>query len=125
MGDREEAEAEVNARGHAPAGDGRRRDYARETCADGPRRYFPKILSVRERTDGFPGKDSKPAPHLRITDTVGKVEPGHSVPHITFHLDLRGLAPIALAEFDAEAFMKNARESHAREILAKLAPHLS
>jgi hypothetical protein len=62
-------------------------------------------------------------PHPKLA--VGKVEPGHSVPHITFHFDLRGLAPIALAEFDAEAFMKNARERHAREILAKLAPHLS
>ncbi|GEM_PF-2228884 len=56
---------------------------------------------------------------------VGKLEPGKAVPHITFHVDFRGLAPIALAEFDAEVFMKNVRESHAREILAKLAPHLS
>ena len=62
-------------------------------------------------------------PHPRLV--VGKVEPGKPVPHITFHVDFRGLAPIAVAEFDAEAFMKNVRESHAREILAKLAPHLS
>ena len=62
-------------------------------------------------------------PHQKLV--VGKVEPGKPVPHITFHADFRGLAPIAVAEFDAEAFMKNVREGHAREILAKLAPHLS
>jgi len=62
-------------------------------------------------------------PHPKLV--VGKVEPGKPAPHITFHIDLRGFAPIAVAEFDAEAFMKNVRESHAREILAKLAPHLS
>ena len=44
---------------------------------------------------------------------------------MTFHLDLRGIAPIALAEFDAGAFMSNARDSHAREILGKLAPHVA
>jgi hypothetical protein len=62
-------------------------------------------------------------PHPKLV--VGKVESGKPIPHITFHVDFRGLAPIALAEFDAEAFIKNVRESHAREILAKLAPHLS
>jgi hypothetical protein len=62
-------------------------------------------------------------PHPKLA--VGNIETGHSVPHITFHLDLRGMAPIALAEFDAETFINNARKSHAAEILAKLAPHLS
>jgi hypothetical protein len=62
-------------------------------------------------------------PHPKLV--LGRTEPGQAVPHITLHFDFRGLDPIALAEFDAEAFMKNARESHAREILAKLAPHLS
>ncbi len=62
-------------------------------------------------------------PHPKLA--VGKVEPGKLVPHITFHVDFRGLSPIAVSDFDAEAFMKNVRESHAREILAKIAPHLS
>jgi hypothetical protein len=62
-------------------------------------------------------------PHSK--SATGKLEPGKAVPHITFHVDFRGLAPIAVAEFDAKAFMKNAKESHAREILTKLAPHLS
>lgn len=62
-------------------------------------------------------------PHPKLA--VGKVESGKPVPHITFHVDFRGLTPIAVAEFDAETFMKNVRDSHTREILAKLAPHLS
>ena len=49
---------------------------------------------------------------------------GRQVPHITFHLDVRGLVPIDVAGFDAEAFMKNVRENHSRDILSKLAPHL-
>lgn len=62
-------------------------------------------------------------PHPKLV--AGKGDAGKTVPHITFHVDFRGLAPIAVAEFDAKAFMTNVRESHAREILAKLAPHLS
>jgi hypothetical protein len=62
-------------------------------------------------------------PHPKLA--VGAVESNKPVPHITFHVDFRGLAPIPVAEFDAEAFIKNVRESHAREILEKLAPHLS
>jgi hypothetical protein len=62
-------------------------------------------------------------PHRKLA--VGKTEPGKAVPHITCHVDVRGLAPIAVAEFDAEAFMKNVRETRTQEILSKLAPHLS
>jgi hypothetical protein len=65
--------------------------------------------------------DLEPHPNLVATN----VEKGKILPHITFHLDARGLAPIALAEFDAEAFIKNVRDSHSREILNKLAPHLA
>jgi len=32
-------------------------------------------------------------PHPKLA--VGKVEPGKSIPHITFHVDFRGLTPIA------------------------------
>lgn len=62
-------------------------------------------------------------PHRKLA--VGKTEPDKAVPHITFHVDVRGLAPIALTEFDAEAFMKNVREKQTQDILSKLAPHLS
>ncbi len=62
-------------------------------------------------------------PHRKSAE--GKAEPGIPVPHITFHVDFRGLAPIGVAEFDAEAFMKNVRDKHTQEILSKLAPHLS
>lgn len=51
--------------------------------------------------------------------------PTASVPHITFHVDFKGLTPIRLDEFDAEAFMKNIHETHASELLSSLAPHLS
>jgi hypothetical protein len=63
------------------------------------------------------------APHGKLV--VGKAEPAKRVPHITFHLDFRGLAPIGVADFDAKAFMTNVRENHTREILSKLAPHLA
>lgn len=63
------------------------------------------------------------APHPTFADGAG--EPNRPVPHITFQVDFRGLVPIPVAEFDVEAFIKNVRESHAREILEKLAPHLS
>ena len=62
-------------------------------------------------------------PHRKLASD--KAEPGKLVPHITFHIDMRGLAPIGVAEFDAEAFMKNVRDKQAQEILSKLAPHLS
>jgi hypothetical protein len=62
-------------------------------------------------------------PHRKLA--AGKAEPDKPVPHITFHVDFRGLAPIGVAEFDAEAFMKNVRDKHTQEILSKLAPHLS
>ena len=62
-------------------------------------------------------------PHRKLAG--GKFEPGKPVPHITFHVDVRGLAPIGVTEFDAEAFMKNVRDKHTQEILSKLAPHLS
>jgi hypothetical protein len=51
--------------------------------------------------------------------------PGQQLPHITLHLDMRGLVPIDVAEFDAKAFIENVRENHTSEILAKLAPHLA
>ena len=54
-----------------------------------------------------------------------KEQAGTVVPHITIHLDVRGLTPISVAEFDAEAFMRNVSEKQAQEILSKLAPHLS
>jgi len=56
---------------------------------------------------------------------TGQAEPAKPVPHITFHLDFRGLAPIGVAEFDAKAFMRNVRENHMRDIVSKLAPHLA
>lgn len=62
-------------------------------------------------------------PHEKLNPAEAKS--GRQVPHITFHLDVRGRMPIDVAGFDAEAFMKNVRENHAREILSKLAPHLS
>ncbi len=62
-------------------------------------------------------------PHRKSAE--GKADPGKAVPHITFHVDFRGLAPVGVAEFDAEAFMNNVRDKHTQEILSKLAPHLS
>ncbi len=62
-------------------------------------------------------------PHEKLSPADAKS--GRQVPHITFHLDVRGLVPIDVAGFDAEAFMKNVRENHSRDILSKLAPHLS
>jgi len=51
--------------------------------------------------------------------------PGEQIPHITFHLDMRGFVPIDVAEFDAKAFIENVRVKHTEEILSKLAPHLA
>ena len=62
-------------------------------------------------------------PHEKLFPDEAKS--GRQVPHITFQLDVRGTMPIDVAGFDAEAFMKNVRENHSREILSKLAPHLS
>jgi hypothetical protein len=62
-------------------------------------------------------------PHRKLA-TFG-VDMNKAVPHVTFHVDFRGVAPIVIAEFDAAAFMKNVREKHAQEILEKLAPHLT
>jgi hypothetical protein len=47
------------------------------------------------------------------------------LPHITFHLEARGLAPIAVSEFDAAAFIENMKQRHTGEIMKTLAPHLS
>lgn len=55
----------------------------------------------------------------------GRADTGNAIPHITFQAEFRGLAPIAVADFDAPAFMKNVRENQIIEILSKLAPHLS
>lgn len=62
-------------------------------------------------------------PHQKLAGS--KADPGKPLPHITVHVDFRGLVPIGVAEFDAEAFMKNVRDKHTEEILAKLTPHLS
>lgn len=53
------------------------------------------------------------------------VVPGTVLPHFTCHFDVRGIAPIAVSEFDANAFIENVRRSQSQEILAKLAPHLA
>ena len=63
------------------------------------------------------------APYRKMTGA--KPAENRPVPHITFQVDCRGLAPIKASQFDAEAFMKNVRDSHTRDILAKLAPHLA
>lgn len=60
----------------------------------------------------------------RVQPADGKAEPGVAVPHITFQADYHGLAPVSVAEFDVPAFIGNVCESHTREVLAKLAPHL-
>lgn len=62
-------------------------------------------------------------PHPRLAKAGA--ERGKTMPHITFQLDVRGLLPIPLTGFDAEAFMKNVSQNQAREVLEKLAPHLS
>jgi len=62
-------------------------------------------------------------PHEKLAPDEAKSD--KQLPHITFQLDVRGLAPVEVAKFDAEAFTKNVRENHTREILSKLAPHLT
>jgi hypothetical protein len=62
-------------------------------------------------------------PHRKLAWT--KTDSTKPVPHITFHADLRGLSPISVADFDAEAFMNNVRDKHTQDMLSKLAPHLS
>jgi hypothetical protein len=62
-------------------------------------------------------------PHKQLLPPGARSD--QQVPHITFQLDIRGVVPIETAKFDAEAFMKNVRENHAKEILTKLAPHLA
>jgi hypothetical protein len=47
------------------------------------------------------------------------------VRHITFQTDFQLLTPIAVADFDATAFIKNLRDEKIKEILSKLAPHIS
>ncbi|MEO8428685.1 MAG: hypothetical protein ABI651_16420 [Verrucomicrobiota bacterium] len=62
-------------------------------------------------------------PHEKLAPDEAKS--GRQLPHITFQLDVRGLAPVDVAKFDAEAFIKNVRDNHTHEILSKLAPHLT
>ena len=54
-----------------------------------------------------------------------QTKPGVAMPHITVQLEAQGIAPIDLIRFDAEAFMKNVRDNHSKEIISKLSPHLS
>jgi len=62
-------------------------------------------------------------PHEKLRSVEAKS--GLEVPHITVQLEARGLAPIDLAKFDAEAFINNIRENLSREIISKLSPHLA
>ena len=62
-------------------------------------------------------------PHRQLAGE--KAGQGKPVPHITFHVDFRGLAPIGVAGFDAKAFITNVRDKHTQEILSKLAPHVA
>lgn len=62
-------------------------------------------------------------PHEKLAPDEAKS--GRQVPHITFHLDVRGLAPVNVSEFDAVRFMQHVRDQHTTEILSKLAPHLT
>lgn len=62
-------------------------------------------------------------PHRKLAG--GNAESSKSLPHITFHVDFRGLAPVSVAGFDVRSFIQNVRDNQAREILAKLAPHLT
>lgn len=62
-------------------------------------------------------------PHRSVA--AGNADPGAQVPHITFHLDVRGLSPIEVAQLDAKAFLRNVIDIRTKEILTKLAPHLT
>lgn len=53
------------------------------------------------------------------------VAPGEVLPHFTCHFDVRGVAPIALSEFDVSAFIEHLRQQQLQEIMNKLAPHLA
>jgi hypothetical protein len=61
-------------------------------------------------------------PHAKI-DPV-KARSGSTVPFVATVVDLHGLAPIPIAEFDALTFMNNIRDKHSKEILSKLAPEI-
>lgn len=50
--------------------------------------------------------------------------PAVAVPHLTFHFDYRGLAPVKLAAFDAAAFIQHVSDDLTQGIISKLAPHL-
>ena len=50
--------------------------------------------------------------------------PAELHPHLGAMLEARGREPISIAEFDAEAFMKNVATKQMDEILSRLAPHL-
>ena len=48
-----------------------------------------------------------------------------NLPHVTYHLRVRGTQPINVAEFDPATFIRNFQEQHSKDILLKLAPHLA
>jgi hypothetical protein len=50
--------------------------------------------------------------------------PAELHPHLGAMIEVRGREPISIAEFDAEAFMKNVATKQMDEILSRLAPHL-
>lgn len=50
--------------------------------------------------------------------------PAELHPHLGAMIEVRGTEPIPIAEFDAEAFMKNVATKQLDEILSRLAPHL-
>jgi len=62
-------------------------------------------------------------PHEKVRSA--ELKSGTEIPHLTVQLEARGIAPIELAKFDAEAFINNVRENYSREIISKLSPHLA
>jgi hypothetical protein len=62
-------------------------------------------------------------PHPKLAGE--NAQPAVVVPHITFHFDYRGLAPVPVSGFDAAAFIQHVCDRLTREIVDKLAPHLA
>src|SRR5688572_23025363 len=94
-------------------------EIRKELLAGEPRREYQALQSE------FVVKNVAFQTRIAILDLVPEREAfeageGKAVPHATFALEVRGLLPIVLAEFDSEAFMKNIAENHTREILSKL-----
>lgn len=55
---------------------------------------------------------------------VNATAPGELQPHLCAMAEVRGTEPIAVAEFDAAAFMSNVSSRQMEEILRRIAPHL-